>query len=285
MTRRVDRGLLALVPALLAFLVFGALRVVAPIGLIGLIWDEPVEFALFGLAVGLAGSVLLFVPAVERAVGRVIAPSRPPTAAETARVEPMLARIGQRAGIRTDRLTLGIEDDREMNASAGAAHLLFVTTGALDRDDVELEALLAHEVGHHRGLHPLGVALLWWLSLPGLALAAVYGWLRRLAERLTRRARPLAWLARLALFVWQVAVMWLYFIAQLFAFRAARVSEYSADHAAASWGYGTALAGLLTSLGPSPGAGRLERLTATHPPVEARVERLAADAPPRRAPV
>ena len=60
--------------------------------------------------------------------------------------------------------------------------LLFVTTAALRRRDPELEALLAHGAGHHRGLHPVATALVWWLSLPGEVLAAAYGALRRLQD-------------------------------------------------------------------------------------------------------
>ena len=161
-----------------------------------------------------------------------------------------------------------------MNASAGALHHVFVTTGALRRDDVELEAALAHELGHHRGLHPVTTALVWWLSLPGVALAAVYKGLRKLADRLTGRVRPLAVVVRVAIFVWQVSVMWMYFLAQLLALWAARVSEYVADGAAARWGYAEGLANVLEAEGPSPPETLIERLTETHPPTELRVERL-----------
>jgi len=274
MTRRPDRSLLVLLPALLGFVAFGAARVVAPVTLIGLVFDEPLEFAIAATVVGLAGAALLFVKPVELKVAAWIAPSRTPTAEESARMEPLLERIGKRAGIRTDRLITRVQDEHEMNASAGAAHVVFVTTGALRRDDAELEALLAHELGHHRSLHPVAVALLWWLSLPGVALVAVYHALQRLLGRLTGRVPPLAFVVRIALVAWQISVMWLYFLAQVLALGAARASEYTADRAAASWGYGDTLAGLLASLGPSPPSGRVARLLDTHPPIESRVARL-----------
>jgi len=56
--------------------------------------------------------------------------------------------------------------------------------------------------------------------------------------------------------------------------QAARVSEYTADRAAATWGYSSGLTTLLASLGPSPPAGLIARLMATHPPTESRVARL-----------
>jgi heat shock protein HtpX/STE24 endopeptidase len=274
MRRRPDRGLIALLPPLIAFVVFGALRVVAPVTIVGLVFDDPVHFAIVGVVLGLGGAGLLFVRPVETRVAALIAPSRPPTDAERGRVEPLLRRIGERAGVKVDRLVVGVEDDGELNASAGAAHLVFVTTAALRRSDAELEALLAHELGHHRGLHPVATALLWWLSLPGVALVAVYGALRRVVDRFTRRLPPVALVARVLLTVWQISVMWLYFIAQLLALRAARLSEFAADRSAARWGYGDALAALLTSLGPSEPAGLIARVMDSHPPTETRVSRL-----------
>jgi heat shock protein HtpX/STE24 endopeptidase len=248
--------------------------VTAPVTLIGLVFDEPLEAAVAGMVIAIAGTALLWIPAIERGVARVLAPSREPDDAERARLEPMLRRIGERAGLRTDKLVLRVQEDHEMNASAGAVHHLFVTTGALRRDDAELEAALAHELGHHRGLHPASTALVWWLSLPGIALAAVYKGLRAVAGRLTGRVRPLAFVVRVAIVIWQVSVMWMYFLAQLLAMRAARVSEYVADAAAARWGYGQGLADLLASDGPSPRGNLIERLTDEHPPTELRVERL-----------
>ena len=46
-----------------------------------------------------------------------------------------------------------------------------------------LEALLAHELGHHRGMHPIVTAMVWWLSLPGEALAWAYRADRAAADR------------------------------------------------------------------------------------------------------
>jgi Zn-dependent protease with chaperone function len=102
----------------------------------------------------------------------------------------------------------------------------------------------------------------------------VYRVLRRLVARFTERLPPLAVLAQIALNVWQISVMWLYFVAQALAQGAARASEYTADRAAANWGYGDELATVLASLGPSPRAGLLARMMATHPPTESRVARL-----------
>jgi Zn-dependent protease with chaperone function len=57
-----------------------------------------------------------------------------------------------------------------------------------------------------------------------------------------------------------------------------RLSEFSADGAAARWGYGRQLAGALESAGGSEeeAPSRVARLMADHPPVGFRIERLRA---------
>jgi Zn-dependent protease with chaperone function len=120
--------------------------------------------------------------------------------------------------------------------------------------------------------------MVWWLSIPGEALAAVYRALRRLALRLTHRVRPLAVVVQVVLIAWQVSVMWIYYVADLLSLRAARVSEFAADGAAADWGYGDDLARLYASIPEAEPAGRLARLRADHPPTDQRIERLEARA-------
>lgn len=160
MTRRVDRGMLALLPPLLAYMAFGVARVDAPVGLIGLLFDAPLAFALTSTVIAIGGSVLLFVPAIERRLAGVLVPSREADVRQRARIEAALARVGARADMDTRRLIVQVQDTEDLNAAAGAAHLLYVTRGALARLDDEFEALIAHELAHHRGLHPIGAAMI-----------------------------------------------------------------------------------------------------------------------------
>ena len=278
MSRRLDRGALALVLPLLGFIAFGVTRVTAPVSVIGLLFDHPGVFALVSIAVAVGGAALLAIRPIELRVAGVLAPSRAPTAQEEGRLRDALGSVGDRAGLDTNTLVTRVQDTGSLNASAGAYRMLFVTDGALRRGDAELEAVLAHELGHHRGLHPVATTMVWWLSLPGEALAAVYRGLRRLALRLTHRVRPLAVVVQVLLIVWQVSVMWIYYAADLLAQRAARVSEFAADRAAADWGYGGDLARLYASIGEAEPNGRLARLRADHPPIAQRIERLAPQA-------
>jgi Zn-dependent protease with chaperone function len=275
-SRRPDRALAALLLPLLAFVAFGVARVDAPVSLIGLLFDEPASFALAATVLSLGGAALLFVRPIELRVAGLFAEAREPTREEEERLRRLLGRLAQRSGIDTSGLVLRVQESGHLNAAAGAVRLLFVTDAALRRGDDELEALLAHELGHHRGLHPLATTVVWWLSLPGELLAAVYRALRRLAAGL--RVRPLVLLVQLLLLVWQVAVMWLYYVGKLLAQWAARMSEYVADRAAADWGYGEHLVALYREVGDGVPAGRWARLLAEHPPMPARIERIGSAA-------
>jgi Zn-dependent protease with chaperone function len=274
LSRRPDRGLAVLLLPYLAFLAYGVARIDAPVSLLGLVFDEPLGFAIVATVVALGGTALLCSPRVERRVARVFVDARDPTDAERARLAALLARLGEHSGMATARFDLRVQESGDLNAAAGGLRTLFVTTAALRRDDDELEALLAHELAHHRALHPVGTLVLWWLSLPGEALEAVYRALRRLAQRLTGRVRPLALLVGLLLLIWQVLVMWIFYVGRLLARWAARVSEYAADHAAATWGYGPQLAALYRDVGDLEPQSRLERLLLEHPPMPARIARL-----------
>jgi Zn-dependent protease with chaperone function len=82
----------------------------------------------------------------------------------------------------------------------------------------------------------------------------------------------------LVLVIWQIAVMWLFYVADLLALRAARVSEYEADGAAARWGYAGPLAEAYTSMARREvePANRWQLLMADHPPITDRIARLEA---------
>ena len=256
MRRRPDRALLSLLAPLLLFIAFGAARVEAPVSLIGLLFDQAWVFALVTLALAILGAALLFIRPVERRVAGVFAPAREPRAEEAARLQVLVHESG------------------DLNAAAGAARLLFVTDRALRLPEPQLEALLAHELGHHRGLHPLATTLVWWLALPGEALAKVYSLLRALAQRLTGSVRLLALLVQLLIVAWQLVVMWIYYVGKLLMQWAARLSEFVADRAAVDWGYGPALLELYRAMGDDEAPTRLGRLLADHPPMPERIARI-----------
>ena len=281
MARRPGRTTLALALPTLAFLLFGMARVVAPASGLGLVFDQPAVFAVVAVVLSVAGAALMFVRPVELRIATALAGQMAELPeAHAARLEKLLRRVGERAGIDTDRLIVRVQEDTDVNASAGAAHLLFITKGALALPDEELEGVLAHELGHHRGLHPVLTAVVWWLRIPGAVLAGVYRILRRLVGEIGLRlgavGRVLAIPVLLLIVIWQVTVMWIFYVGELLAMRAARVSEFEADAAAARWGYASVLATTYRDLDARKfeRPGRLARLMSDHPPLPDRIARL-----------
>ena len=286
MTRRPSRATLALAVAFVAFVLFGMARVVAPVSGLGLLFDEPVAFAVVAAVISFAGAILLFWRPVELRVARLVAGnSRPPAPEESERLMRLLRSAGEQAGLDPERLIVHIEDTSGVNASAGAGHLLFVTTGALGLPDDQLEGVLAHELGHHRGLHPVFTAVMWWLRIPGLVINAIYRLLKNVVALIGARfgalGRILALPIVVLLVIQQVMVLWIFYVGELLAARAARITEFDADAAAASWGYGEPLAQALEGVEAHAAEpeGRLANLMTTHPPLALRIEHLRSGTP------
>jgi Zn-dependent protease with chaperone function len=124
----------------------------------------------------------------------------------------------------------------------------------------------------------------WWLRIPGAILNGVYRLLRRavaaVGDRLGSLGHLLAIPILVLLVIWQITVMWLFYLEEVLSARAARISEFGADAAAAQWGYGEPLAETLEELSQREAepAGRMGRLMADHPPLSTRIERLRQEA-------
>ena len=93
-------------------------------------------------------------------------------------------------------------DSPELNAYACGGHVVAVSTGALDLlPDDELHGVLAHELGHHLGLHTVALTITHWLSLPIITLARIGFLLEQIAfaasDVLARRSAGLALIGRI----------------------------------------------------------------------------------------
>jgi STE24 endopeptidase len=238
-----------------------------PVGLVGAALAGWTGVAA-ALAAWTLSAGLVFLRPVELRLARVLFGAREPTAGERARLEPAWRRVCGAAGEDLGDYVLRVEDRDEVNATAGGARIVSVTTLALSLPDDELAALLAHELGHHLDEHPVAALLGWWFALPSLVfdlllrVFGLFGWLFALARIVL--LIPLG-LARLA-----AAIL-------------SRSAEFAADRHAARLGYGTALAGVLERLAAEghDEAGAADpgpaRAWATHPPLPARIARLRTD--------
>ena len=270
---------------------------------------EPVTVAILGCAAWTASAVLVVARPVEAGLARLLYRSlRRPRPTELARIAPALERVCRRAGDDPGRYLLRVEDKRQVNAFALGGHVLAVTRTALELPDDLLEAVLAHELGHHRHLHPLAIILGWWYLLPFeagdrlvRAIRRITRWLARSFGRLSDRTGGLAGgrapegalgnlvlLLLLAILVVAgsvlvvvLGVVWLPLallvrLAKVLSAALSRAGEHAADRHAAELGYGPALIqvlGLFLQVERSvPRLRGMAALLRSHPSSQSRID-------------
>jgi Zn-dependent protease with chaperone function len=260
-----------------------------------------------------ASALLLLVRPVEAGLARLLFRGvRRPSPAELARIAPAFERVCRRAGTDPRRYLLRVQQQQQVNAFALGGHLVTVTRVALDLPDDMLEAVLAHELGHHRHLHPLATSLGWWYLLPftlaewgwrligrtTAALAATFSRLRDRAARISGGRAvdgalgPVGLLAILgglvavgAALVIVLCLLWLPLLvlvrtARLLGAARSRAGEHAADRHAVALGYGPALVAVLEQFVPVELAGPrphgLAALLRTHPTCQSRIAAIQA---------
>jgi len=270
---------------------------------------EPLTVAILACAAWTASAVLVVARPVEAGLARLLYRSlRRPRPAELARITPALERVCRRAGADPGRYLLRVEEKRQVNAFALGGHVLAVTRVALELPDDMLEAVLAHEVGHHRHLHPLAIILGWWYLLPFEAgdrlvrtIRGITRWLARSFGRLSDRTGGLAGgrspdgaLGMLVLLVVlgvlvvagtvlvvALGVVWLPLtllvrLAKVLSAALSRAGEHAADRHAAELGYGAALIQVLALFlqveRSAPRPRGMAALLRSHPSSQARID-------------
>jgi STE24 endopeptidase len=256
-----------------------------------------------------ASAALILARPVEAALAWLLYRSlRRPRPADLARITPALSRVCRRAGTAPARYLLRVEEKRQVNAFALGGHVLAVTRMALELPDDMLEAVLAHEVGHHRHLHPLAIILGWWYLLPFevgdrllRAIRRVTRWLARSFHRLSDRTGGLAggrapdgalgMLVLLAVLgvlvvagsvlVVGLGLLWLPLallvrLARVLAAALSRAGEHAADRHAAELGYGPGLVQVLALFlqveQAQPRPRGMAALLRSHPSSQARID-------------
>ena len=270
---------------------------------------EPVTVVILACAAWTASAVLVVARPVEAGLARLLYRSlRRPRPAELARITPALERVCRRAGADPGRYLLRVEEKRQVNAFALGGHVLAVTRVACELPDDMLEAVLAHEVGHHRHLHPLAIILGWWYLLPFEAgdrlvrtIRGITRWLARSFGRLSDRTGGLAGgrspdgaLGMLVLLVVlgvlvvagtvlvvALGVVWLPLtllvrLAKVLSAALSRAGEHAADRHAAELGYGAALIQVLALFlqveRSAPRPRGMAALLRSHPSSQSRIE-------------
>ncbi|MCR6484581.1 M48 family metalloprotease [Amycolatopsis sp. OK19-0408] len=280
--RRLDLSVV-LTAALAVPVVASSLLVLALVG--KLVW--PPYFWVFPAGWVVAGAIT-FVPAFENFLLPLLFGLRAPTAGERTRLTPSWEAVCAAAEVDSRRYRLWVERSRELNAFAAGGRTVAVTRLALELPPPGLEAILAHELGHHLSGHTRISLFLWWLELPARILTRL---VRLLALAVPSVGRAFAAFGRsvavlvtvlLALGILTALAFldpWLLLAPLLGPVLAwsKRLGEYRADLMAARLGYGPELIRLLREWIRAGGGDERRlwaRLLAGHPAHIDRIKKL-----------
>jgi len=244
------------------------------------------------VAAWLASGPVVLVRRVEDAVVSSRERLRRPSADEQRRLGPAWEKVTGSARVDQDAYRLWVESSAEINAFATAGHTVAVTERAINvLSPAALEAVLAHELGHHLGGHTWFSLLRYWYSLPALyalrfatylslalvsafssgnvAISLVVGAGTACVVGFLLVSLPVVGAAVAVVVLAPFGVLWL-----------RRSQEHQADMVAVRLGYGTELANMLRSTSrsrpPAQGSGAawLTRAGASHPSEAERVQRI-----------
>lgn len=268
---------------------------------LGVVWLVALIFPTWLTYVIVVGWVLsgalVFMRPVEYALARMLFKVRPPVGQEALLLTPLWESVLHKAGIPKNQYVLWVEDVEEVNAFAAAGHIVSVTRWSMTQlPSRELEAVLAHELGHHLGGHSWVRLLSLWYSVPArialrvvkgvtrfvlavIAAFSIFGWLIAIAvvgfillfALFMAASHPLTLLLMLMAAAAPVTVAWL-----------GRQSELRADRTAAELGYSQDMLNVFYRWlhqghdAIAAQAGKRAQLFASHPMVSARIREMEA---------
>ena len=233
--------------------------------------------------VWIAAGAVLFVGPVELALARLVFGFRRPNPVEANRLGPAWESVCRAGGVDPAGYVVLVQESTHLNAYAAGGRVVAVTTAALELRPARLEAVLAHELGHHLASHTTVSMLAWWFALPARGVAWLVRQVLRLVVSIARSGDLVGVLGAILLALVLLTglaylSLWLIlmpFVSPLLAW-SARVGEYRADGIAARLGYGPELVGVLRTWVSLEGErGLWQRFLATHPPHLRRIARLS----------
>ncbi len=217
------------------------------------LWNVVPGHWLIPVAVYYAVGLLFFFAPIENFMWKYLdRSSREPTHEERQRLIPAWEDVVSRVGKGGERqYRLRVVASTQLNAYAGGGRQVAITQGALEHlSDSELRGIVAHELGHHAGLHPVVGLAAHWIIKPIVWAEWVSVKLHNLSVFFTRFARSslVFWVVYILSILLLIAVCILRGVVHLTRITLlwfGRRAEYLADETAVLLGFGP---GLLDSL-------------------------------------
>lgn len=129
--------------------------------------------------------LLIVLPATETYVARYLCRLRWPTMLEQQKLDVAWRAVCARAGVDPNYHKLWVEESDSVNGISVAGRSVAVTRWALNNlPPRQLQAVLAHELGHHRGGHPWATLVVFWYAQPARLMVAAFQTLVRLSAQI-----------------------------------------------------------------------------------------------------
>ncbi|MEU8222789.1 M48 family metalloprotease [Kribbella sp. NPDC048915] len=239
--------------------------------------------------------LLVVVPSTEEYVARYLYRLRLPTLLEQQKLDVAWRAVCTRAGVDPRYHKLWVEESETVNGASVAGRSVAVTRWALNNlPPRQLQAVLAHELGHHSGGHPWATLVVSWYAQPARLMVAAFRALLRLSSQVAAVGCLVVAIVVLAICGFAIQSLWggsgsdwgwmlyaiLPFVVPIPLAWLSRRSELVADRVAADLGYARELIAFFYDL-QAQGEDVARRATgwrgalyATHPSIADRIRTL-----------
>ncbi|WP_166665604.1 M48 family metalloprotease [Kribbella caucasensis] len=120
------------------------------------------------LVIWILSGLLILWPPTENYLAKYLFRLRKPTLLEQQKLDVAWRAVCARVNVNPQYYNLWVEESDNINGLAMAGRTIAVTRWTLNSlPPRQLQAVLAHELGHHRGGHPWASLVAFWYALPG----------------------------------------------------------------------------------------------------------------------